>query len=60
MSAIIPMERIENWRSQFATSKRDKIGLRHPPMALTEQGVAMLSRVLRVREEEKPKRKIGF
>jgi hypothetical protein len=36
-----------NWRSQFATSSRDKIGLRYSPMAFTEQGVAMLSSVLR-------------
>ena len=36
-----------NWRSQFATSNRDKIGLRHSPMAFTEQGVAMMSSVLR-------------
>ncbi len=36
-----------NWRSQFATSKRDKTGLRYSPMAFTEQGVAMLSSVLR-------------
>jgi len=28
-----------NWRSQFATSNRDKIGLRYNPMAFTEQGV---------------------
>ena len=35
------------WRSQFATSNRDKIGLRYSPMAFTEQGVAMLSSVLR-------------
>ena len=35
-----------NWRSQFATSNRDKIGLRHSPKAFTEQGVAMLSSVL--------------
>ena len=37
----------KNWRSQFATSNRDKIGLRYSPMAFTEQGVAMLSSVLR-------------
>jgi len=37
----------ENWRSQFVTSKRDKMGLRHRPMAFTEQGVAMLSSMLR-------------
>ena len=36
-----------NWRSQFATSNRDKIGLRYNPMAFTEKGVAMLSSVLR-------------
>ena len=29
------------------TSNKDKMGLRHPPMAFTEQGVAMLSSVLR-------------
>jgi len=36
-----------NWRSQFVTSKSDKIGLRYTPMVFTEQGVAMLSSVLR-------------
>ena len=36
-----------NWRSQFVTSNSDRMGLRHPPMAFTEQGVAMLSSVLR-------------
>jgi hypothetical protein len=36
-----------NWRSQFVTSNRDKMGLRYSPMAFTEQGVAMLSSVLR-------------
>ena len=35
------------WRSQFATSNADKMGLRHPLYAFTEQGVAMLSSVLR-------------
>jgi len=35
-----------NWRSQFVTSKSDRMGLRHKPMAFTEQGVAMLSSVL--------------
>jgi hypothetical protein len=39
-------EEFDNWRSQFVTSKRDRMGLRHPPMAFTEQGVAMLSSVL--------------
>jgi len=36
-----------NWRSQIVTSNRDKMGLRYTPMAFTEQGVAMLSSVLR-------------
>ncbi|MDY6837834.1 MAG: ORF6N domain-containing protein [Thermodesulfobacteriota bacterium] len=40
-------EEFGNWRSQFVTSKGDKMGLRYPPMAFTEQGVAMLSSVLR-------------
>ena len=38
----------ENWRSQFGTSNSaDKMGLRYPPFCFTEQGVAMLSSVLR-------------
>jgi len=36
----------EIWRSQFATSKAEKMGLRRSPYAFTEQGVAMLSSVL--------------
>ncbi len=39
-------EEFEDWRSQFVTSNRDKMGLRYKPMAFTEQGVAMLSSVL--------------
>jgi len=35
------------WRSQFVTSIKDKQGLRHPPFCFTEQGVAMLSSVLK-------------
>lgn len=35
------------WRSQFVTSTADKKGLRYTPTAFTEQGVAMLSAVLR-------------
>lgn len=34
------------WRSQFATSKSDKMGLRIEPMVFTEHGVLMLSSVL--------------
>ncbi len=36
-----------NWRSQIVTSNSDKMGLRRPPFAFTEQGVAMLSAVLK-------------
>lgn len=39
-------EEFENWRTQFATSNADKMGLRKPPYVFTEQGVAMLSSVL--------------
>lgn len=37
---------LENWRSQFGIPN-SKMGLRIPPFAFTEQGVAMLSSVLR-------------
>jgi len=37
---------LSDWRSQIATSKSDKQGLRHPPFCFTEQGVTMLSCVL--------------
>jgi hypothetical protein len=39
-------EEFQNWRSQFVTSKGDRMGLRYKPMVFTEQGVAMLSSVL--------------
>lgn len=39
-------EELQNWRSQFVTSKNDKAGLRYAPFCFTEQGVAMLSSVL--------------
>lgn len=35
------------WKSQIVMSNADKIGLRRPPYAFTEQGVAMLSGVLK-------------
>jgi hypothetical protein len=35
-----------NWRSQFATSNSDKMGLRYKPFCFTEHGVLMLSSVL--------------
>jgi len=41
-------EELENWRSQIVISKPGlKMGLRRKPYAFTEQGVAMLSSVLR-------------
>lgn len=43
-------EELENWRSQFVTSNsKAKMALRRRPYAFTEQGVAMLSSVLRSR-----------
>ena len=40
-------EEFLNWKSQIVMSNEDKMGLRRPPYAFTEQGVAMLSSVLR-------------
>jgi hypothetical protein len=40
-------EEFENWRSQFVTSNSDKMGLRRPPYVFTEQGVSMLSAILK-------------
>ncbi|HCZ35193.1 MAG TPA: DNA-binding protein [Cytophagales bacterium] len=37
---------LEDWKSRFATSKKEKMGLRKLPYVFTEQGVAMLSSVL--------------
>ncbi|MFD1628956.1 ORF6N domain-containing protein [Pseudopedobacter beijingensis] len=39
-----------NWRSQFVTSDKDKQGLRYAPFCFTEQGVAMLSSVLKSKQ----------
>lgn len=39
-------EEFKNWRSKFASSNLDKMGLRYKPMLFTEQGIAMLSSVL--------------
>ena len=36
-----------NWKSQFVTSNFSKMGTRKPPYAFSENGVAMLSSVLR-------------
>jgi hypothetical protein len=43
---VLNRKEFMNWRSQFVTSNSDRMGLRHAPMAFTEQGVAMLSSVL--------------
>lgn len=40
-------EEFENWKSQIVISKSDKMGLRKPPTVFTEQGVAMLSALLK-------------
>lgn len=37
---------LQIWRSQFGTSKSDKMGLRYTPFAFTETGVAQLSGIL--------------
>jgi hypothetical protein len=42
---VLSKEELEDWRCQIGTSN-DKMGLRYPPMAFSEQGVAMLSSVL--------------
>jgi hypothetical protein len=37
---------MDNWISQIVISNRERMGLRKPPLAFTEQGVAQLSSVL--------------
>jgi hypothetical protein len=44
---VLDRAEFDIWRSQFVTSMADRKGLRYAPMAFTEQGVAMLSSVLR-------------
>ena len=39
-------DEFENWRSQYASSNKDKKGLRYAPFCFTEQGVTMLSCIL--------------
>lgn len=43
---VLTEDELHNWRSQFASSKSLKMGLRHPPMAFTEHGILMLSSVI--------------
>jgi hypothetical protein len=40
-------EELNNWKSQIVTSNQIKMGLRKKPFAFSEQGVAMLSAVLK-------------
>lgn len=44
---VLTREEFNIWKSQFVTSKNDKIGLRKLPYVFTEQGVAMLSGFLK-------------
>lgn len=37
---------LENWKSQFATSNRELMGLRKMPYAFIEEGIYMLATVL--------------
>jgi hypothetical protein len=43
---VLTLQEFTEWRSHFATSKADRMGMRYAPMAFTEQGIAMLSSVL--------------
>ena len=38
---------LENWKSQYATSNKEVMGLRKMPYAFTEEGIYMLATVLR-------------
>ncbi len=45
---LLSKDELVNWRSQIVTSNPSaKMGLRRPPYAFTQEGVAMLSAVLR-------------
>jgi hypothetical protein len=43
-----------NWRSQFGTSNREKMGLRIPPFAFTEYGVLMIAAQADYLDQSKP------
>ncbi len=40
-------EEVESWKSQIVISNKEKMGLRKKPYVFTEQGIAMLSSVLK-------------
>jgi phage regulator Rha-like protein len=42
----LTFEEFQIWRTQFASSKSDMMGLRYAPFCFTEQGVTMLSCIL--------------
>jgi ORF6N domain len=47
-SFVLTKQELENWRSQIVTSNSAaRMGLRRPPYAFTQEGIAMLSAVLR-------------
>jgi len=39
-------DELKNWKSQFATSNKEIMGLRKAPYAFTEEGIYMLATVL--------------
>ena len=43
---VLDSTEFKDWRSQFVTSNKDRMGLRYPPMAFTEHGILMLSSIL--------------
>ncbi|MGH7240144.1 MAG: ORF6N domain-containing protein, partial [Candidatus Saccharimonadales bacterium] len=43
----LSVEEMKNWMSQIVISKSERMGLRKRPLVFTEQGVAMLSGVLK-------------
>jgi len=42
----LTQKEFENWRSQFATSNSEIMGMRYQPFAFTEHGILMLSSIL--------------
>src|SRR5258708_40204637 len=69
----LTMKELEDWKSQNVISNKEKMGLRKPPLAFTEQGVAQLSSVLnsetaievnvqiiRIFTPHEPRPRIGF
>jgi hypothetical protein len=39
-------DEMKNWKSQIVISKKERMGIRKPPLVFTEQGAAMLSGIL--------------